>query len=131
MKNLSQCVHVMNFLQQKMQLTSWPPLPIWIKFKFFIHFYTYKYTRACARFITKAVNRVKGSVSRDLRWVLLNIYRKLSLRPIIALHKILILLKGKFTIYIKQAGAPLFCDMVLSRQCEAMIGHKRELLIEI
>ena len=26
------------------------------------------------------------------------------------------LLKGYFIIYIKQAGAPLYCDMVLSRQ---------------
>ena len=58
----------------------------------------------------------KGSVSRDLRWVLLYINRNLSLRPIIGSQKILSLLKGYFTIYIKQAGAPLFYDMVLSRQ---------------
>ena len=48
----------------------------------------------------------KGSVSRILRWVLLNINRKLSLRPIIALNKILSLLKGHFIIYKRQAGAP-------------------------
>ena len=36
----------------------------------------------------------KGSVPWDLRWVLLYIIPKLSLRPIIALHKILSLLKG-------------------------------------
>ena len=60
---------------------------------------------------------VKGSVSRVLRWVLLYIDWKLFSRPIITSHKILTLLKGQFTIYKKQAGAPLFSDMVLSRQC--------------
>ena len=59
---------------------------------------------------------VKGSVSRVLRWVLLYINPKLFLRPIIVSHKILTLLKGQFTIYKKQAGAPLYYDMVLSRQ---------------
>ena len=59
---------------------------------------------------------LKGSVSRVLRWVLLYINQKLFSRPIIALHKILILLKGQFTIYKKQAGAPLYSDMVSSRQ---------------
>ena len=59
---------------------------------------------------------LKGSVSRVLRWVLLYINGKLFSRPIIALHKILTLLKGQFTIYKKQAGAPLFSDMVLSRK---------------
>ena len=58
----------------------------------------------------------KGSVSRMLRWVLFYVNQKLSLRPIIASHKILILVKGQFTIYTKQAGAPLYCDMVSSRQ---------------
>ena len=56
---------------------------------------------------------LKGSVSRDFRWVLLYINGKLSLRPIIASHKILSLLKGKFTIYMKQAGAPLYYDIVV------------------
>ena len=37
---------------------------------------------------------VKGSVSRDLRWVLLYINGKLSVRPIIVSQKILSLLKG-------------------------------------
>ena len=37
---------------------------------------------------------IKGSVSRDLRWVLLYINGKLSLSPIIASQKILSLLKG-------------------------------------
>ena len=58
----------------------------------------------------------KGSVSRVLRWVLLYINQKLFSRPIIALHKIFTLLKGQLTIYKEQAGAPLFSDMVLSRQ---------------
>ena len=58
----------------------------------------------------------KGSVSRDLRWVLLNINGNLSLRPIIASHNILTFFKGQFTINKKQAGAPLYYDMVLSRQ---------------
>ena len=40
----------------------------------------------------------KGTVSRDLRWVLLYINRKLFSRAIVAHHKILILLKGHFTI---------------------------------
>ena len=59
---------------------------------------------------------IKGSVSRDLRWVLLYTNRNLSLRPFIGSQKILSLLKGYFTIYVKQAGAPLYYDMVLSRQ---------------
>ena len=37
---------------------------------------------------------VKGIVLQDLQWVLLYINRKLSLRPIITLHKIFKLLKG-------------------------------------
>ena len=57
----------------------------------------------------------KGSVSRILRWVLLYINRRLSLRPIIASHKIVSLLKGQVAIYKKQAGPPLYCDMVSSR----------------
>jgi len=48
--------------------------------------------------------------------VLLYIIQKLFSRPIIALHKILTFLKGQFTINKKQAGAPLYYDMVLSRQ---------------
>ena len=43
----------------------------------------------------------KGSVSLVLRWVLLYMNGKLFLRPIIASHKILTLLKGQFTIYKK------------------------------
>jgi len=43
-------------------------------------------------------------------WVLLYIIQKLFSRPIIASHKILTFLKGQFTIYIKQAGAP--CTMI-------------------
>jgi len=45
---------------------------------------------------------VKGTVSRELRPRLLYIIRKLFSRPIIAGHKIYILLKGHFTIYMKQ-----------------------------
>jgi len=63
------------------------------------------------------VQSFKGSVSQILRWVLLYINRKLSLRPIIALLKILSLLKGQFPNYKKQSGEPLYCDMVSSRQC--------------
>ena len=59
---------------------------------------------------------LKGSVSRVLRRVLLYIIQKLFSRPIIASHKILTFSKGQFTIYIKQAGATLYYDMVLSRQ---------------
>ena len=58
----------------------------------------------------------KGSVSRVLRWVLLYINWKLFSRSIIASHKILTFLKGHFTIYKKQASAPLYYDMVLSSQ---------------
>ena len=58
---------------------------------------------------------LKGNVSRVLRWVLLYIIQKLFSRPIIASHKILTFLKGQFTIYVKQAGAALYYDMVLSR----------------
>ena len=39
----------------------------------------------------------KGTVSRDLKWVLLYINRKLFSRAIVAHHKILILLKGQCT----------------------------------
>jgi len=42
---------------------------------------------------------LKRTVSRDLRWVLLYINRKLFSRAIVAHRKILILLKGHFTIY--------------------------------
>ena len=59
---------------------------------------------------------LKGSVSRVLRWVLLYIIQKLFSRPIIASHKILTFWKGQFTINKKQAGTPLYYDMVLSRQ---------------
>ncbi len=38
--------------------------------------------------------KLKGSVSRVLRWVLLYINQKLSLRPFIASHKIFDSLKG-------------------------------------
>ena len=41
---------------------------------------------------------LKGTVSRELRWVLLYINRKLFSRAIVGRHKILILLKGHFTI---------------------------------
>ena len=51
---------------------------------------------------------LKGSVSRILRWVLLYINRKLSLRFLFTSHKILSLLQDQFTIYKKQAGAPLY-----------------------
>ena len=46
----------------------------------------------------KRVSPFEGTVSRELRHRLLYIIRKLFSRPIIALHKILILLKGHFTI---------------------------------
>jgi len=58
----------------------------------------------------------KSHATVPLRWVLLYINGKLSLRPIIASQEMLSLLKGYFTIYIKQAGAALYYDMVLSRQ---------------
>ena len=73
-------------------------------------------SRKSTKILWEAMIGLKGSVSRDLRWVFLYINRKLSLRPIIAWHKILSLLKGQFTIYIKQADAPLYFDMVSSRQ---------------
>ena len=41
---------------------------------------------------------LKGTVSQELRHRLLYIIRKLFSRPIVALHKIYILLKGQFTI---------------------------------
>jgi len=42
--------------------------------------------------------QLKGTVSRDLRWVLLDINQKLFSRAIVTHHKILILSKGHFTI---------------------------------
>ena len=74
----------------------------------------YSHTPICLLLLY--VQTVKGSVSQILRWVLLYINRKLSFRPIIASNKIVKLLKGQFTIYIKQAGAALFYDMDSSRQ---------------
>ena len=46
----------------------------------------------------------KGTVSRDFHWVLLYINRKLFSRAIVAHHKILILLKGHFTIYKRRSS---------------------------
>ena len=43
---------------------------------------------------------IKGTVSRELRPMLLYIIGKLFSRPIVALLKIFILLKGQFTMYI-------------------------------
>ena len=63
---------------------------------------------------------LKGSVSRILRWVLLYINRKLSVRPIIALNKILILLKGQFTIYKKTGN---FIPAIL--QVEVNVGMRK------
>ena len=45
---------------------------------------------------------VKGTVSRELRHMLLYIIQKLFSRHIVAWLKILILLKGQFAMYIKQ-----------------------------
>ena len=70
--------------------------------------------RCCKMF--SLFSTFKGSVSQILRWVLLYINRKLSLRPIITSTKILSLLKGHFTINKKQSCAPLYCDIVSSRQ---------------
>jgi len=47
---------------------------------------------------------IKGTVSRDLRWVLLDINRKLFSRAIVAYHKILILFKGHLTIYKRRSS---------------------------
>ena len=58
----------------------------------------------------------KGSVSQILRWVLLYINWKLSLRPIIASNNISSLLKGHFTINKKQSCAPMYGDIASSRQ---------------
>ena len=46
----------------------------------------------------------KGTVSRDLRWVLLYINWKLFSRAIVAHHKMLILLKGHFTLYKRRSS---------------------------
>ena len=59
-------------------------------------------------------SQIKGSVSQVLRWVLLYINQKLFSRP--TSHKISNFLKGQFTINKKQAGAPMYYDMVLSSQ---------------
>ena len=48
---------------------------------------------------------IKGTVSRDLRWILLYINRKLFARAIVAHHKMLILLKGHFTIKIEDLAS--------------------------
>ena len=56
------------------------------------------------------LNVIKGSVSRVLRWVLLYIIRKLFSRPIIASHKILTFLKGRFTINKNWQAHP--CTMI-------------------
>ena len=45
---------------------------------------------------------LKGTVSRELRHMLLYIIQQLFSRPIVASLKILILLKGQFAMYIKQ-----------------------------
>ena len=44
-------------------------------------------------------NKVKGTFSRDLSWVLLYIIKKLFSRASVAHHKSLILLKGHVIIY--------------------------------
>ena len=54
------------------------------------------------RYSFNAGKTFKGTVSRELRHRLLYIIRKLFSRPIIASHKILILLNGQFVMYIKQ-----------------------------
>ena len=46
-------------------------------------------------------HEVKGTVSRELRSMLLYIIGKLFSRPIVAWLKIFILLKGQFAMYIK------------------------------
>ena len=45
------------------------------------------------------VPHLKGTVSRELRWVLLYINQKLFSRADVPYHKILIFIKGHFTIY--------------------------------
>ena len=47
-------------------------------------------------------NKLKGTVSRELRHRLLYIIQKLFSRPVVASLEILILLKGQFAMYIKQ-----------------------------
>ena len=73
-------------------------------------------TLKCMEWKYTVWNRFTGTVSRELSHRLLYIIWKLFSRPIITSHKVLTLLKGQFTIYKKQAGAPLYSDMVLSRQ---------------
>ena len=57
---------------------------------FVVHFWTFIY-----------VSIFKGTVSRELRPMLLYIIQKLFSRPIVTLLRIFILLKGQFTMYIK------------------------------
>jgi hypothetical protein len=57
---------------------------------------------AVKRGLYAQVSNVKGTVSQELRHRLLYIIRKLFSRPIVASHKILILLKGQLAMYIKQ-----------------------------
>ena len=47
---------------------------------------------------------IKGTVSWELRWVLLYINRKLFSRAIVAHHKIFILLNGYFSIYKRKSS---------------------------
>ena len=67
----------------------------------------------------KAVTKFKGTVSRELRWVLLNINRKLFSRAIVGHHKILILLKGHLTINkkIQHMNGPTILDGLHNSRC--------------
>ena len=58
--------------------------------------------KACSTLQKQSFLAIKGSVSRELRHWLLYIIQKLFSRPVVALLKILILLKGQFAMYIKQ-----------------------------
>jgi len=54
----------------------------------------------------------QGTVSRELKWVLLNISQKLFSRADVANHQLLILLKGHFTIYKKNSSLFRFGNSV-------------------
>jgi hypothetical protein len=80
-----------------------------LNFKTHLNFISKKLKRSlCTYFLCSAkiynAKALKGNVSRDVRWVLLYIIRKLSMRRGDANNIILLLLKGQFTIYIKQSS---------------------------
>ena len=78
------------------------PGPIWSDFEFYVYFGWRRQigNKNPSEFAKHTgTSLIKGSVSWDFKWVMLYINWKLFSRAIVGHHKILILLKGHFTIY--------------------------------